>query len=737
LRQPDELSFLLSGKLIEKDPENVVYQSDVARTLNNLGVLLWNMGRFEEAKQSYEKAFEVREVLLKVNSENVMYQSDVAMTLNNFGNLLGKMGHFEEAKEKYKKSLEIYERILETDSENVTYQSHVGSALNNLGFLFYDMGHFEEAKEKYKKSLEIYERILETDPENVTYQSHVAMALNNFANLLRKMRHTEEDIPDFEHLHLGSSCGWGEVEGMRPAKQMYEKALKIYENLLETDPQNVKYQSDVGMAHNNLGVMLYNMQHFEEAKKSYEKALEIYENLLKTDPVNVQYQTDVGMALNNLGSLLKEMELIEDAKKIYERELKIYTEPMQHLSIIRKSNAIIKLIELNREQAERETNSYYQIKHLKEVYHLCKKNQEFFSKYGLKHEKNLVMEAGFSAYVDYIIKNIRCEKDPKKRVVGYEEAIKAIEKMGKIGNEEEVSKMASSSVCYLKGRKLVNEALGSEQPDLELIKEAANQFRNAKDTYKRANVCYCIYIGLFKVLENVAIFEDENGKKAKKLIQQIIETFPEKTDPSIKASFEEITKLFDERDVKSRRKHLEKFDGKIRAIEYKALENLFGHVQKKLKDYIEEPFSPNLFYSNWKLRIAFDAERITGKLKVKTGNTILFDRALNKDEIKNNAIEIDYLDKKYIPCGEDVIIFETPNQKPVVRDTDYLETISKNKKVRIFCHNCCNDVCAGGDLRIAVVQLRYDVYGEDYAVKILASDDYKRKVMAVLEAVQE
>lgn len=175
--------------------------------------------------------------------------------------------------------------------------------------------------------------------------------------------------------------------------------------------------------------------------------------------------------------------------------------------------------------------------------------------------------------------------------------------MGKSEDDEEVEKIASSTVYYLEGRKLVNQALESEQPDLELIKQAANQFKNAKETYKKANVCYCIYIGLLKILENVELFEEGNSSKAKEMIKQVIKVLPEKIDPGIRAAFEEIAKIFDEKDVKSHKKHLGEFDKKIRAIEYKALENLFGHVQKKLKDYIEEPFSPNLFYSNWKLRI--------------------------------------------------------------------------------------------------------------------------------------
>ena len=39
-------------------------------------------------------------------------------------------------------------------------------------------------------------------------------------------------------------------------------------------------------------------------------------------------------------------------------------------------------------------------------------------------------------------------------------------------------------------------------------------------------------------------------------------------------------------------------------------------------------------------------------------------------------------------------------------------------------------------MKIAAVQLRYDVYGEDSAVKILESEAYKRKVMTILGAVK-
>ena len=59
------------------------------------------------------------------------------------------------------------------------------------------------------------------------------------------------------------------------------------------------------------------------------------------------------MTLNNLGNLLSDMGCIEEAKNRYEKALEIYTEPMQYLTIGRKSESIIKLIQLNSEQAEK------------------------------------------------------------------------------------------------------------------------------------------------------------------------------------------------------------------------------------------------------------------------------------------------------------------------------------------------------------------------------------------------
>jgi len=56
-----KLSILISQNLLLTYPENALYKSYIGTILNNLGALLWTMGRHEEAKQKYEKSLKIYE----------------------------------------------------------------------------------------------------------------------------------------------------------------------------------------------------------------------------------------------------------------------------------------------------------------------------------------------------------------------------------------------------------------------------------------------------------------------------------------------------------------------------------------------------------------------------------------------------------------------------------------------------------------------------------------------------
>ena len=165
------------------------------------------------------------------------------------------------------------------------------------------LGAYEEALKIHSLALKATEELLSKDPDNELYQSNLQMNLD-------------------EIFTLGNS--FYNIGRFLQAKNCYEIHLLISQKLLENDPENVAYQSDVGMTLNNLGILLSDMGRIEEAKGRYEKALEMREKLLENDPENVAYQSYVGGTLNNLGALLSDMGRIEEAKGRYEKALEIY-----------------------------------------------------------------------------------------------------------------------------------------------------------------------------------------------------------------------------------------------------------------------------------------------------------------------------------------------------------------------------------------------------------------------------
>jgi tetratricopeptide (TPR) repeat protein len=121
----------------------------------NLGVLLEKMGRIEEDMAHYQKALEINPNYIDAH--------------NNLGLLLEKIGRPEEAMAHYQKALEI----------NPNY----GYVHYNLGILLADMGRTYEAMVHYQKALEL-------NPNH-------AEAHNNLGALLAKMGRTDEAIAHY------------------------------------------------------------------------------------------------------------------------------------------------------------------------------------------------------------------------------------------------------------------------------------------------------------------------------------------------------------------------------------------------------------------------------------------------------------------------------------------------------------------------------------------------------------
>jgi CHAT domain-containing protein len=120
-------------------------------TRNNLGALLSDIGRLEDAKFRFEQALEMYEALLNTDPENAQYLSYVAMTRNNLGILLSAEGNPSEALDSHTKALNL---LSISGNPNLVFR-----IFYFRGRCHEKMGNLKQAYEDYRESIERIELI--------------------------------------------------------------------------------------------------------------------------------------------------------------------------------------------------------------------------------------------------------------------------------------------------------------------------------------------------------------------------------------------------------------------------------------------------------------------------------------------------------------------------------------------------------------------------------------------------
>lgn len=213
--------------LHKQEPDNKRCSSYVAGTLNNFGVLLSEMDLTEEAEESYVKALKLREEIPD-GPEN----PEVARILNNLGLLYHQTGQHEKAQVLLNRALDIFEKLGRTD------HPAYASTLNNLAGVYVHKIRLKEAEILYERALTLREKSL--GPEH----PEVAKTLNNLAELYRSMGENKKAKPLYEralsinekvlgHDHMDVGTTLNNLAGLHESLGEYATAIELYERALE------------------------------------------------------------------------------------------------------------------------------------------------------------------------------------------------------------------------------------------------------------------------------------------------------------------------------------------------------------------------------------------------------------------------------------------------------------------------------------------------------------------------
>jgi tetratricopeptide (TPR) repeat protein len=206
---------------------------------NNLGLLLKNQGRIEEAIEHYHQALQI--------------DPNAWDALNDMGVALAARGQFDEAIEYYRKSLQI-------NPDRFAVQK----VQNNLGHALAAEGRFDEAIECYRQALQI----------NPNYSD----ALNNLGIALTDKGRFDEAIENYRkaiQINPNFSEALNNLGVALAAKGQFDEAIKNYRQAVQINPNYSK-------AMDNLGGALAAKGRFDEAIENYRKAIQLNSNRPET-----------------------------------------------------------------------------------------------------------------------------------------------------------------------------------------------------------------------------------------------------------------------------------------------------------------------------------------------------------------------------------------------------------------------------------------------------------------------
>jgi tetratricopeptide (TPR) repeat protein len=182
-------ALALQQDLLARFPDVFDYQYEMARTYNNRGILIASQrDRLEEAEASFDKSIELFNSL-RENRGDVLDSLRLARTKNNLAIMLRENGRNAEAESEYNEAIAIMRELVDASPQKREYREGLARMYNNLGNLQLTQAKSESALEANTEARRLFESLSSPIP---SLRSEIANSYNTRGQILRKLKRPEE-----------------------------------------------------------------------------------------------------------------------------------------------------------------------------------------------------------------------------------------------------------------------------------------------------------------------------------------------------------------------------------------------------------------------------------------------------------------------------------------------------------------------------------------------------------------
>ncbi|CAF0878992.1 unnamed protein product [Adineta steineri] len=243
-----------------------------AHTLNSVGVMEGEMGRYTDAKGKFKEAFDAFEKQSTSGSKDIA-NLQIAVTNSNIGWVDYLQGNYNESEEHQKEALKIRERLL------VKEHPLIADNLNALGALHHARGEYQKATKSYNDALAIRHKTLPSHHPAIanSYQALGSVELEN-GNYEQALTYYKKALNIFVEAlgtaHLLVASSYKAIGSVYLEKGDYKTAHECFTRALNISIKSLSPQHPVaGECYHCIGMIHERQGSYDEAIKQYTIAL--------------------------------------------------------------------------------------------------------------------------------------------------------------------------------------------------------------------------------------------------------------------------------------------------------------------------------------------------------------------------------------------------------------------------------------------------------------------------------
>ncbi|CAF0937701.1 unnamed protein product [Adineta ricciae] len=276
-------AFILIKRALEIRQKHLKFNDPlIAHTLNSLGVMEGQMGRYTDAKAKFNEALNIFQQN-QTNDSSRIASLQIAITNSNIGWVEYLQGNYNISEHHHKEALKIRKNLLPED------HPLIADNLNALAAVYHARGKYLDADKNYEKALSIRDKALPSHHPSIanSYQALGSVKLEN-GDYAQALKYYEKAVGIFVEAlgasHLLVASSYKAIGSVHLEKGNYQSALAYFDESLKILANSVSSDHPtVGECYHYIGMVRERQGDYPSAIEQYKKAIACIQKCVPVD----------------------------------------------------------------------------------------------------------------------------------------------------------------------------------------------------------------------------------------------------------------------------------------------------------------------------------------------------------------------------------------------------------------------------------------------------------------------